>query len=98
MAVPKCFSKSSIPMGTASSPHRRFRGTSQVLRGPPRIGDTNKDGVLSREEFEAAMQKAEKPVTDISKTPVVGGGTGALKLKRIPLGSSKCSTRTRTAS
>src|SRR5271155_1671687 len=34
-----------------------------------RIGDTNKDGMLSREEFDAAMQKTEKPVTDISKAP-----------------------------
>jgi Ca2+-binding EF-hand superfamily protein len=48
-----------------------------------RIGDTNKDGVLSREEFDAAMQKAEKPVTDISKTPVVDG-TAAGKPKRDP--------------
>ena len=49
-----------------------------------RIGDTNKDGVVSREEFDAAMQKAEKPVTDISKTPGVYGSSGAPKLKRDP--------------
>jgi Ca2+-binding EF-hand superfamily protein len=41
-----------------------------------RIGDTNKDGMLSREEFDAAMQKAEKPVTDINKTPGIDAGSG----------------------
>jgi Ca2+-binding EF-hand superfamily protein len=41
-----------------------------------RIGDTNKDGRLSREEFDAAMQKSEKPVTDITKTPGVDAGSG----------------------
>src|SRR5580704_8651179 len=41
-----------------------------------RIGDTNKDGILSREEFDAAMQKAEKPVTDINKTPGIDAGSG----------------------
>ncbi len=41
-----------------------------------RIGDTNKDGILSREEFDAAMQKKEQPVTDINKTPGVDAGSG----------------------
>jgi Ca2+-binding EF-hand superfamily protein len=41
-----------------------------------RIGDTNKDGMLSREEFDAAMQKTEKPVTDITKTPGIDAGSG----------------------
>jgi Ca2+-binding EF-hand superfamily protein len=50
-----------------------------------RIGDTNKDGILSREEFDAAMQRNEKPVTDISKTPGVDAGSGPPRIdpKRI---------------
>jgi Ca2+-binding EF-hand superfamily protein len=39
-----------------------------------RIGDTNKDGKLSREEFDAAMEKTEQPVTDFSKAPGVDAG------------------------
>jgi Ca2+-binding EF-hand superfamily protein len=49
-----------------------------------RIGDTNKDGQLSRQEFDAAMQKTEKPVTDMSKTPGVDAGSGPPKLKLDP--------------
>jgi Ca2+-binding EF-hand superfamily protein len=44
-----------------------------------RIGDTNKDGALSREEFDAVMNKTDKteqPVTDISKTPGIDAGSG----------------------
>jgi Ca2+-binding EF-hand superfamily protein len=40
-----------------------------------RIGDANKDGKLSREEFNAVMQKNEQPVTDISKTPGIDAGS-----------------------
>jgi Ca2+-binding EF-hand superfamily protein len=49
-----------------------------------RIGDTNKDGILSREEFDAAMQKKEQPVTDINKTPGVDAGSGAARPKIDP--------------
>jgi Ca2+-binding EF-hand superfamily protein len=42
-----------------------------------RIGDTNKDGALSREEFDAVMHKTEQPVTDISKAPGIDAGSGA---------------------
>lgn len=49
-----------------------------------RIGDTNKDGKLSREEFDAAMQKTEKPVTDITKTPGVDAGSGPPKAMLDP--------------
>jgi Ca2+-binding EF-hand superfamily protein len=41
-----------------------------------RIGDTNKDGMLSREEFDAVMHKTEQPVTDISKAPGIDAGSG----------------------
>jgi Ca2+-binding EF-hand superfamily protein len=44
-----------------------------------RIGDANKDGKLSREEFDAVMNKTDKteqPVTDISKTPGINDGSG----------------------
>jgi Ca2+-binding EF-hand superfamily protein len=41
-----------------------------------RIGDTNKDGSLSREEFDAVMRKTEQPVTDISNTPGINAGSG----------------------
>jgi Ca2+-binding EF-hand superfamily protein len=50
--------------------HRKF--FERLLR----IGDTNKDGQLSREEFDAAMQKNEQPVTDISKAPGIDAGSG----------------------
>jgi Ca2+-binding EF-hand superfamily protein len=49
-----------------------------------RIGDTNKDGQLSRKEFDAAMQKTEKPVTDIDKTPGVNPGARPAKRKIDP--------------
>ncbi|HEV8002973.1 MAG TPA: EF-hand domain-containing protein, partial [Planctomycetaceae bacterium] len=49
-----------------------------------RIGDANKDGTLSREEFDAAMQKSEKPVTDITKTPGVDAGSGPPKTQIDP--------------
>jgi Ca2+-binding EF-hand superfamily protein len=49
-----------------------------------RIGDTDKDGKLSRAEFDAAMGKTEKPVTDINKTPGVEAGSGPAKPKLDP--------------
>jgi Ca2+-binding EF-hand superfamily protein len=44
-----------------------------------RIGDANKDGKLSREEFDAVMNKTDKteqPVTNISETPGINAGSG----------------------
>jgi Ca2+-binding EF-hand superfamily protein len=41
-----------------------------------RIGDADKDGKLTREEFDRAATRKEAPVTDISKTAIVGGGEG----------------------
>jgi Ca2+-binding EF-hand superfamily protein len=49
-----------------------------------RIGDANKDGKLSREEFDAVIGKTEKPVTDIGQTPGVNPGTGKGKAKADP--------------
>lgn len=49
-----------------------------------RIGDANKDGKLSREEFDGAIQKSEKPVTDIDQTPGVNPGAGRPKRKADP--------------
>jgi Ca2+-binding EF-hand superfamily protein len=49
-----------------------------------RIGDTNKDGRLSREEFDAAMPKTEKPVADINATPGVNPGARGAKAKADP--------------
>jgi Ca2+-binding EF-hand superfamily protein len=49
-----------------------------------RIGDTNKDGKLSREEFDGAIQKIEKPVTDIDQTPGLNPGAGKAKGKVDP--------------
>ena len=42
-----------------------------------RMGDTDKDGVLTREEFDHAMQQSEEPVTDINKVGNLGGGPPA---------------------
>jgi Ca2+-binding EF-hand superfamily protein len=50
--------------------HRKF--FERLLR----IGDTNKDGALSREEFDAAMGKTDKPVTDINQAPGIDAGSG----------------------
>ena len=64
-----------------------------------RIGDTNKDGMLSREEFDAAMQKTEKAgdrhQQDAGRRRRLRSRPGP---SSIPSGSSRCSTRTRTAS
>lgn len=49
-----------------------------------RIGDANKDGKLSREEFDSATQKTEKPVTDINQTPGVSPVAGKGKKKADP--------------
>jgi Ca2+-binding EF-hand superfamily protein len=49
-----------------------------------RIGDTDKDGKLSRAEFDAAMGKTDKPVTDINRTPGVEAGSGPAKPKLDP--------------
>jgi Ca2+-binding EF-hand superfamily protein len=49
-----------------------------------RIGDTNKDGVLSREEFDAAMQKTDQAVTDFSKAPGIDAGAGPIKPQLDP--------------
>ncbi len=49
-----------------------------------RIGDTNKDGKLSREEFDAAMGKGDQPGIDISKTPGIDAGSGMAKAKVNP--------------
>jgi Ca2+-binding EF-hand superfamily protein len=51
--------------------HRKF--FERLLR----IGDTNKDGALSREEFDAAMGKTDKPVTDINQAPGIDAGSNA---------------------
>ena len=42
-----------------------------------RMGDTDKNGELTREEFTRAMQQSEDPVTDISKVGNLGGGLPA---------------------
>src|SRR5580698_4620736 len=42
-----------------------------------RMGDTNKNGELTRQEFDRAMQQSEDPVTDISKVGNLGGGPPA---------------------
>jgi Ca2+-binding EF-hand superfamily protein len=49
-----------------------------------RIGDTNKDGRLSRDEFDAAMAKTLKPVTNINATPGVTQGARPGKPKVDP--------------
>jgi Ca2+-binding EF-hand superfamily protein len=49
-----------------------------------RIGDTDKDGKLSRAEFDAAMGKTDQPVTDINKTPGVEAGSGPARPKIDP--------------
>jgi len=48
------------------------------------VGDTNKDGRLSRDEFDAAMAKTEKPVTNINATPGVNPGAKSGKPKADP--------------
>ena len=62
-----------------------------------RMGDTDKDGVLTREEFDHAMQQSEEPVTDINKVGNLGGGPPA-RPNMDPSAFFKRSTRTRTAS
>jgi Ca2+-binding EF-hand superfamily protein len=42
-----------------------------------RMGDADKNGELSREEFDHAMQQSEEPVTDINKVGNLGGGPPA---------------------
>jgi Ca2+-binding EF-hand superfamily protein len=42
-----------------------------------RMGDTDKNGELTREEFDHAMQQSEEPVTDINKVGNLGGGPPA---------------------
>jgi Ca2+-binding EF-hand superfamily protein len=49
-----------------------------------RVGDTNKDGRLSRDEFDAVMAKTEKPVTNINATPGVNPGAKPGKPKADP--------------
>jgi Ca2+-binding EF-hand superfamily protein len=60
--------------------HRKF--FERLLR----IGDTDKNGELTREEFNHALNQTEEPVTDISKVGNLGGGPPArpnLDPKRI---------------
>jgi len=53
-----------------------------------RIGDANKDGKLSREEFDAVMNKTDKteqPVTNINETPGINAGSGPPRPQLDPM-------------
>ena len=72
--------------------HRKF--FERLLR----LGDADKNGELTREEFDHAFKQTEQPVTDINKVGGLGAGSPRTWQTSTPSASFSRSTRIRMAS